>query len=121
MERCNGVHYLLAVPHLSRVEDPELIKRYFSRPETLSDVELSQFFTSKKRFKTIAVKDKVMKAHRASFFRYAQRSFPPSDWKNSMIGNPAETLDSFEQLLNGSGSRSVSQLEIEQMKSNGLF
>ncbi|MCY2977118.1 MAG: hypothetical protein NTU79_00400 [Planctomycetota bacterium] len=121
VERCNGVHYLLAVPHLSRVEDPELIKRYFSRPETLSDVELSQFFTSKKRFKTIAVKDKVMKAHRASFFRYAQRSFPPSDWKNSMIGNPAETLDSFEQLLNGSGSRSVSQLEIEQMKSNGLF
>jgi len=121
VERCYGVQYLFAVPNLSRVEDRDMIKRYLSRPESLSEAELSQFFTSKKRFKTIAVKDKVMKAHRASFVRFAQRSFPPADWRNSMIGNPAETLDSFEQLLNGSGSRSVSQLEIEQMKSNGLF
>jgi hypothetical protein len=121
VERCFGVHYLFAVPNLSRVEDPDMIKRFLSHPHTLSEAALTHFFSSKQRFKSVAVKDKIMKLHRASFVRFAQRSFPPSNWKNTMIGSPAETLDSFEQLLNGSGSRSVSQLEIEQMKSDGLF
>jgi hypothetical protein len=121
VENCYGVHYLFAVPNLSQVEDPDMIKRFLSHPVTLSEAELTHFFSSKQRFKTVAVKDKVMKLHRASFVHFAQRSFPPSNWKNSLIGNPAETLESFEQLLNGCGSRSLSQLEIEQMKSDGWF
>jgi hypothetical protein len=121
VERCFGVYYLFAFPNLSRVEDPDVIKRFLSHPDQLTKAEFAHLFCSKQRFKTIAVKNKVMKSYRERFIRFAQISFPPSDWRNSTIGNPAESMENFEQLLNGSGSRSFSQLEIEQMKADGLF
>ncbi|MFN9417152.1 MAG: hypothetical protein ACK578_06600, partial [Pirellula sp.] len=119
VERLSGLEYLFAVPNLSRVEDPDVIKRFLSHPDQLTKEEFAQLLSSKQRFKTIAVKNKVMKSFRERFIRFARIDFPPSDWRNSTIGNLAETLECFEQLLNGSGSRSLSQLEIEQMKSDG--
>ena len=121
VERLSGLEYLFAVPNLSRVEDPDVIKRFLSHPDQLTKEEFAQLLSSKQRFKTIAVKNKVMKSFRERFIRFARIDFPPSDWRNSTIGNLAETLECFEQLLNGSGSRSLSQLEIEQMKSDGSF
>jgi len=121
VERWSGLEYLFAVPNLSRVEDPDVIKRFLSHPDQLTKEEFAQLLSSKQRFKTIAVKNKVMKSFRERFMRFARIDFPPSDWRNSTIGNLAETLECFEQLLNGCGSRSLSQLEIEQMKSDGSF
>jgi len=121
VERLSGLEYLFAFPNLSRVEDPDVIKRFLSHPDQLTKEEFAQLLSSKQRFKTIAVKIKVMNSFRERFIRFARMDFPPSDWRNSTIGNRAETLDCFEQLLNGSGSRSLSQLEIEQMKSDGSF
>ena len=121
VERLSGLEYLFAFPNLSRVEDPDVIKRFLSHPDQLTKEEFAQLLSSKQRFKTISVKNKVMKSFRERFMRFARIDFPPSDWRNSTIGNRAETLDCFEQLLNGSGSRSLSQLEIEQMKSDGSF
>ncbi len=120
VDECPGAEHLFAIPNLSRVEYPALIKRFLSHPNTLSEAELAHFFNSKNRFKTIAVRAKLIKANRERFICFAQRSFPPSAWRNSIVGNSAETLACFEQLLNGTGSRSVSQMEIEQMTSDGL-
>jgi hypothetical protein len=59
---------------------------------------------------------------RDTFFEYFDKGMDLNQFKQQ-IGDEFgyESLECFKQLLNRSGFRALSQLEIEQMKSDGSF
>jgi hypothetical protein len=116
MENCFGMEYYFALPNLSRVSDHSAVDRFLSLDSSLTESELAGFFTQKRRFRFVAIKEKVLKANSTRFHCFGNKPFPPSGWLGTGGGNSALDMDMFECLVNGNGSRSLSDAELSIIK-----
>jgi hypothetical protein len=113
-ENCLGMQYYFALPNLSRVSNAKLIERFLRRDDSFSEQDLALFFTDKKRFRIASVKEKLIRSKELQFSRIGNNPFPPSSWQPYGGGSlAAETIVEFEQMLNGNGSRPLTDEELK--------
>ena len=113
-ENCQGIQYYFALPNLSRVSNPKLIERFLRRDDSLNEKDFALFFTDKKRFRIASVKEKLIRSNQMQFYRFGNNPFPPSFWQPYGHGSlAAETIVEFEQMLNGNGSRPLTDEELK--------
>ncbi len=113
-ENCFGIEYYFALPNLSRVTDDLLIDRFLRPGTSVTERELATFFTDKRRFRIASIKEKLVKSNQQQFTRFKNNAFPPSGWEPYGGGSlAAGTIEEFERLLNGNGSRSLTDEELK--------
>lgn len=115
-KNCFGMEYYFALPNLSRVSEQSTVNRFLSLDISLTESELAGFFSQKRRFRFVAIKEQVVKANLSRFHCFGHKPFPPSGWLGTGGGNSAQDMDMFERLVNGNGSRPMSGAELALIK-----